>query len=152
MKSEANSPDQYTDALPPERRQVIEKLRGVIKENLPPGFQECISYGMIGYVVPLSRYPKGYHCNPELPLPFLALASQKNFVALYPMGLYADRELHNWFVGEYPIHMKTKLDMGKSCIRFKNPEAIPYALIGELCRKMDPDQWIERYEGALRKS
>lgn len=110
-----------------------------------------MSYGMIGYVVPHSVYPAGYHCDPKLPLPFINLASQKNFIALYHMGLYADAELLEWFTAEYPRHSSTKLDMGKSCIRFKKPEAIPYALIGQLAKKMSTDDWIRLYESQLRK-
>jgi hypothetical protein len=106
---------------------------------------------MLCYSVPHSRYPAGYHCNPEQPLPFISVASQKNFIALYHMGIYADPELLAWFTAEYPKHSKTKLDMGKSCIRFKKPEAIPFALIAELAGKMTPDQWIERYEAAFKR-
>ena len=106
---------------------------------------------MIGYYVPHSLYPNGYHVNPELPLPFINIASQKNFVALYHMGLYNDEKLLNWFKTEYPKYVKTKLDMGKSCIRFKKIETIPYQLIGELVSKITPKMWIERYEQAIKK-
>lgn len=146
MKIEANNPIDYISKLPEERREAMSRLRQTILDNLPKGFEETMSYGMIGYVVPHSIYPDGYHCTPELPLPFMSIASQKNFVALYHMGIYADKELYDWFVAEYPKHVKTKLDMGKSCIRFKKMETIPYELIAELCTRMTVKQWIELYE------
>jgi len=146
MQSKATSPEEYINELPEDRKMVIEKLRKTIQDNLPIGFEEQMSYGMLGFVVPHSRYPDGYHCSPELPLPFINLASQKNFVALYHSGIYASPELLDWFVKEYPKYVKTKLDMGKSCIRFKKMETIPYELIGELCTKMTVDDWITLYE------
>lgn len=146
MKYEATSPEEYLDQLSPERNKVLSKLRTTILKNLPVGFQETISYGMLGYVVPHSLYPAGYHVNTSLPLPFINMASQKNFVALYHMGLYANEELLDWFVTEYPKHCQRKLDMGKSCIRFKNMDTVPYALIGELCTKMTVENWISLYE------
>jgi hypothetical protein len=146
MTSDASTPEEYIAGLPQERADAISKLRTAIGQNLPRGFEETMSYGMIGYVVPHSIYPDGYHCSPELPLPFMSIASQKNFVALYHMGIYADKELLGWFVGEYPKFVKTKLDMGKSCIRFKNTENIPYGLIGELCNRMTVMDWIALYE------
>ncbi len=146
MNYKANSPEEYIDQLPEDRQPVITKLRTVITKNLPDGFEEQMSYGMLGFVVPHSLYPDGYHCDPKLPLPFINLASQKNFIAVYHSGIYADSKLHDWFVGEYPKAVKTKLDMGKSCIRFKKMETIPYELIGELCAKMTVEEWIARYE------
>ena len=151
MKIEAQSVQEYLENLPEERKEPIEKLRKIISENLPNGFEEQLSYGMIGYVVPKSIYPKGYHCTPELPLPFLSIASQKNSINLYHMGIYADEKLLNWFQEELPKYSKKKLDMGKSCMRFKKPEDIPYELIGELARKMTPQDWIEMYENAFVK-
>ena len=151
MKIEAQSVQEYLENLPDERKEPIEKLRKIISENLPIGFEEQLSYGMIGYVVPKSIYPKGYHCTPELPLPFLSIASQKNSINLYHMGIYADEKLLHWFQEEFPKHSKKKLDMGKSCMRFKKPEDIPYELIGELARKMTPKDWIEKYENAFVK-
>jgi hypothetical protein len=123
----------------------------VIKKNLPKGFKEVMSYGMLGFVVPHSMYPDGYHCTPELPLPFLNLASQKNFIAIYHMGIYADPKLLGWFTKEFPKHSKSKLDMGKSCIRFKKPDDIPVKLIGELASKMTPEDWINLYEKNYKK-
>lgn len=152
MTFEAKTPDEYIEKLPEERKAAVSKLRGTIKNNLPEGFEECINYKMIGFVVPLSIYPNGYHCDPKLPLPFINIASQKNFVALYHMGIYANTALLNWFVGEYPKHVSTKLDMGKSCIRFKNMNKIPYKLIAELCKKMTPQEWIALYEQNTKKS
>ena len=152
MTIDAQTPDEYIEKLPDDRKEAVSKLRETVKSNLPKGFEECINYKMICYVVPHAIYPEGYHCDPKLPLPFINIASQKNFVALYHSGIYADQELHDWFVGEYPKHVKTKLDMGKSCIRFKNVKHIPYDLIAELCQKITPQQWIGLYEQNIKKS
>jgi len=152
MTIEAKTPEEYIEKLPGERKEAVSKLRDVIKNNLPKGFEECINYKMIGFVVPHSLYPNGYHVDPKLPLPFINIASQKNFVALYHSGIYANPKLHDWFVAEYPKHMKTKLDMGKSCIRFKNIKKIPYNLIAELCQKMTPQEWIALYEQNIKTS
>lgn len=137
--------DEYINSLSVEDRVIITQLRTLIKSNLPVGFQEQINYNMLGYVVPHSIYTNGYHCTPELPLPFINLAAQKNFIALYHMGIIADQELRTWFEAEYPKHCKTKLNMGKSCIRFKR-NAIPYELIAQLISKMSVSQWIVLYE------
>lgn len=152
MNVGASSVDDYMKKISPDRADTITKLRNVIRENLPKGFSEELSYGMIGYVVPHSLYPSGYHCDPKIPLPFISVASQKNFIALYHMGIYANPELHDWFVAEYPKHAKYKLDMGKSCIRFKKVDDIPFDLIGELVTKMSPQDWISLYETNLRNS
>jgi len=152
MQIHAESPELYIEQLPNERKVVINKLRQAILKNIPDGFIEKINYGMIGYVIPHSLYPDGYHCNPALPLPFMGIASQKNFVAIYHMGLYVNDELMSWFVDEYPKYCKTKLDMGKSCIRFKNPDNIPYELIAELTRKITTDEWIKIYEDTFKLS
>lgn len=151
MQSKATSVDQYLGEVPEERKEALTRLRDVIRKNLPKGFSEEMGYGMAGYVVPHKLYPAGYHCNPKQPLPFLGFASQKNFIALYHMGLYANKELLNWFETEYPKRSKTKLDMGKSCIRFKKPEHIPFDLIGELASKLTPEDWIGIYESVLKK-
>lgn len=143
--------DSYIEQLPEDRKEVFEKLRQTILENLPKGFAEVISYGMIGYVVPHSIFPHGYHCNPKLPLPFINIASQKNFIAFYHMGIYADPTLLEWFTAEYPKHSKRKLDMGKSCIRFKKLDEIPFALIAELVAKITVKDWIKLYESKLKK-
>lgn len=151
MQSKATTPQAYFDTLPEARKSAMTELRKVILKNLPKGFKEVMNYGMVGYVVPHSLYPAGYHCNPEQPLPFISIASQKNFIALYHMGIYADKKLLEWFTKEYPKHSQTKLDMGKSCIRFKKPEQIPFQLIGELVSKMTPKDWIATYEKAFTK-
>jgi len=150
MISEAKTPEEYILSLPDDRKEAISKLRKTIKENLPKGFTETMGYGMIAYVIPHTIYPNGYHCNPKLPLPFINIASQKNFIAVYHMGVYAKKELLDWFVQAYPKHVKRKLDMGKSCIRFKKMEDIPYQLIGELAAKMTTDDWIRLYESAIK--
>jgi len=150
MQSKATSPEQYIEELPEDRKSAIQKLRKIIVENIPVGFKEEMSYGMIGYVVPHEIYPSGYHCTPKLPLPFMNIASQKNFVALYHMGIYADSKLLEWFVSEYPKHSKYKLDMGKSCIRFKKMDGIPYQLIEELVSKITVEEWIASYENNFK--
>lgn len=151
MQSSAKTPEQYILELPEERKEVMQKLRDTILENLPNGFQETMSYGMIGYVVSHATYPSGYHCDPKLPLPFISIASQKNFVALYHMGIYADKKHYDWFVSEYPKHCKTKLDMGKSCIRFKKTEDIPFDLIAQLTQKITVEDWISTYESVIKR-
>lgn len=151
MQYKANSPEDYISQVPEERKPALKKLRKTINDNLPKGFEEGIQYNMIGYYVPHSKYPDGYHCNPKEPLPFMSFASQKNSINLYHSGIYAKPEIHDWFVSEYPKHSKRKLDMGKSCIRFKNIDDIPYDLIAELAQKMTADQWIEHYESAIKK-
>lgn len=151
MSSTALTPQEYLSNLPDDRKEVMQKLRNSIIENIPQGFEEVMSYGMLGFVIPHSIYPKGYHCDPKLPLPFMNLASQKNFIALYHMGIYADNKLLEWFVAEYPKHCKAKLDMGKSCIRFKKLDDIPYELIGELAGKVSVTDWIKTYESAFKK-
>ena len=151
MKIEANSPQEYLEKVPEERKEALIKLRSVIKKNLPEGFEEAMSYGMIGYVVPQSIYPDGYHCDPSLPLPFMNLASQKNYIAVYHSGIYANKDMYNWFVEEYRKETGKKPDMGKSCIRFKRMNDIPYELIAELAQKFTVSQWIETYEKAIKK-
>lgn len=151
MQSTAPTPDQYIDELPEDRKKAMTELRKVIKKNLPKGFKEEMGYGMMGYCVPHSLYPAGYHCDPKTPLPFMGMASQKNFIAVYHMGIYADPVLLKWFTTEFPKHSKTKLDMGKSCIRFKKMDTIPFKLIGELAGKMTPQDWIGIYEKNMKK-
>ena len=151
MKIKASSVKEYIDALPEDRKKAITQLRKVIKKNLPKGFKEQLSYGMPGWVVPHSKYPSGYHCDPKLPLPFLNIASQKNFVAVYHSGVYADPKLLKWFTNEFPKHSNRKLDMGKSCIRFKKMDDIPYELIGELASKVSMEDWIATYEKNVKR-
>lgn len=151
MTSDAKNPEDYINSLPEDRKIYIEKLRNVILKNLPKGFQEGMGYGMIGYSVPHSIYPKGYHCKPTDPLPFMGMASQKNSINFYHMGIYANKELYDWFVAEYPRYSTRKLDMGKSCIRFKKFEEIPFDLIGELVTKISVEDWIATYESTFLK-
>jgi uncharacterized protein YdhG (YjbR/CyaY superfamily) len=152
MQSKATSPDEYLAGLPADRKEAMEKLRKTLAKNLPKGFKETMAYGMLCYVVPHTIYPQGYHCKPEQALPFISLASQKNFIALYHMGIYADPQLLKWFTDEYSKTSKTKIDMGKSCIRFKKPDQIPFTLIGQLAAKMSPVDWIKLYETNLKKA
>jgi hypothetical protein len=151
MQSTATTPDQYINELPNDRKEAMQKLREVVKSNIPKGFEESMGYGMLGFAVPHTIYPAGYHCNPKDPLPFFGMASQKNSINIYHMGMYARKELYDWFVAEYPKHSKAKLDMGKSCIRFKKPEYIPFELIGELLQKMSVHDWIALYEKEIKK-
>ena len=151
MQSKALTPEQYLNELPEDRKEGVRKLRDVIAMNIPAGFEEGMGYGMPGWDVPHSIYPSGYHCDPKQPLPFVGYASRKNAISFYHMGLYANPELLEWFVKEFPKHSQRKLDMGKSCVRFKKPEYIPYDLIGELMRKMTPSDWIEIYEKELKR-
>lgn len=151
MPSKSISVNEYLQALPEEKRKAMEKLRSTIRKNLPKGFKEEMNYGMIGYVIPHTLYPKGYHCKPTDPLPFMNIAAQKNFITVYHMGLYADPVLMKWFLSAYSEHCEGKADMGKSCIRFKKPEQVPFALIGELAAKMGPADWIRLYEKTLTK-
>lgn len=150
MQSKAKTPQEYIDELDEDRRNVVSELRKVIKKNIPKGFSEVMSYGMLGYVVPHSLYPEGYHCDPKLPLPFMSVASQKNSVNIYHMGLYGDKKLLDWFTSEYARQTTAKLDMGKGCVRFK-PDQIPYMLIGELASKITPQQWIDVYEKGIKR-
>ena len=151
MQINADSPEHYIEQLPEDRKEPIRKLRQIVLDNLPEGFEEVINYGMIGYVVPHSLYPDGYHADPKQPLPFLNIASQKNHIAFYHMGIYSDNKLMKWFTEEYSKVSKVKLDMGKSCMRFKKPEHIPYELLGELCSKITPDMWIRIYEDSYKR-
>jgi uncharacterized protein YdhG (YjbR/CyaY superfamily) len=151
MQSKAADPEEYIASLPEERQKVIKELRKTILKNLPKGFEEGMGYGMLAYFVPHSCYPKGYHADPKSPLPFMNLASQKNFIAFYHMGLYGSPKLLKWFQEEYPKHAKHKLDMGKSCIRFKKIDDIPYKLIGELVTKISLEEWIKNYEANIKR-
>jgi len=151
MQIKAKNVDDYITKIPKDRQAVFTKLREVILKNLPAGFVEELNYGMPGYVVPHSIYPAGYHCDPELPLPFANIASQKNFIAFYHMGMYANKKLLDWFVIEYPKHTKQRLDMGKSCIRFKKWNDIPFNLIGQVMKKMKVKDWIGIYEKGIKR-
>lgn len=152
MQSKATTVTDFLATIPEERHEAMRQLRDTINNHLPKGFSEGMGYGMMGWSVPHELYPAGYHCDPKQPLPFIGIASQKNFIAFYHMGMYSDPQLLEWFVAEYPKHVKTKLDMGKSCVRFKKIDQIPYELIGQVCEKMSPAQWIETYERELKRS
>lgn len=152
MKIEANTPEEYIDKLPDERKEALNKLRKTILDNLPEGFEEMMNYGMIGYVVPKSIYPAGYHADPDQPLPFINIASQKNHIGFYHLGVYANQDLLNWFTSEYSKFSRYKLDMGKSCVRFRKTDEIPYQLIAELVSRVGVHDWIKLYESALKKN
>ena len=152
MQNKTKTMDEYISQLPEDRKEPISKIRNIINQNIDKGFEEVISYNMPSWVVPHSLYPDGYHCDPKLPLPFLSIDSQKHFVAIYHMGVYANPELMNWLVNEYSKYCPTILDMGKSCIRFKKIENIPYELIEELVSKMSVNDWIQLYEFNVKKS
>ncbi len=149
MQSEGKTVGEYIDTLPAERKPIIVALRKAITKNLPKGFEEQMGYGMMGYVVPHKLYPPGYHVTPELPLPFMGVASQKNHIAVYHLAMQG--ELLDWFQDEWKVYSEKKLDMGKSCIRFRKPEDVPVDLIGDLASKMTPQQWIEIYENHKNK-
>lgn len=151
MKYKAGSVGAYLSEVQDDRKVAFNKLRDTILTNLPRGFSEEMIYGMIGYVVPRSIYPPGYHAAPDLPLPFINIASQKNHIVFYHMGIYANQEILDWFTGEYSKHCETKLDMGKSCIRFKKIEKIPFELLGQLIKKMSVKDWINIYEKNIKK-
>jgi uncharacterized protein YdhG (YjbR/CyaY superfamily) len=152
MISKATTVDDYIASLPDDRKEAITKLRKEIKKNLPKGFEECISYGMIGYVVPHTIYPDGYHCTPKLPLPFMNIASQKNGISLHHLGMYGDSKLSEWFAAEYAKAVPAKIDMGKGCTRFKKMDQIPFKLIGELAGKMTVKDWIAQYESVIKNA
>lgn len=151
MKIVAKDLEEYIVNIADKHKLSVNKIRNIIKQNIPSGFEEMLNYGMIGYVVPHDLYPKGYHCDPTLPLPFINIASQKNFIAFYHMGIYAMPELYSWFIDEYAKLDLKKIDMGKSCIRFKKPDDIPFELIGELASKISAEKWISVYENTFRE-
>ncbi len=150
MKATGKNVEEILNNIPKDRAEAFNKLHNIIVKNLPKGFEPAISYGGLGYVVPHTLYPAGYHCKPEEPLPFAGIASQKNSINFYHMGIYSDPKLLNWFVTEYPKHSNQKLDMGKSCVRFKKLDEIPYKLIGELMKKMTVKDWVGKYEAELK--
>ena len=151
MKSNSETVEKYLSELPEDRKLPMINLRNIIKYNIPDGFEEVMSYGMIGYVVPHSVYPNGYHCNPKLPLPYINIGSQKNFIVLHHLGIYGNNEILDWFVAEYPKHAKHKLDMGKGCVRFKKINEIPYKLIEELINKISLEKYIAQYEENIKR-
>ena len=151
MISTASTPDEYISGLPDDRKAALTAIREAVNERIDPGFKEAMGYGMMGWVVPHSLYPAGYHCDPKQPLSYMGIASQKNFISIYSMCLYSDNDLLDWFRSEWPKHSSKKLDMGKSCMRFKKLDDVPLKLIGELASKFTPQQWIEMYESVLKR-
>ena len=151
MKSNSSTIEQYLTVLPEERKIPMNNLRNIIKNNIPEGFEEVMSYGMIGFVVPHSVYPKGYHCNPKLPLPYINIGSQKNFIVLHHLGIYGSNEILEWFLTEYPKYTNHKLDIGKGCVRFKKTNEIPYSLIEELIKKISLEKYIAQYEENIKR-
>ena len=151
MISTASTPDDYISGLPDDRKAALTAIRHAVNERIDPGFKEAMGYGMMGWVVPHSLYPAGYHCDPKQPLSYMGIASQKNFISIYSMCLYSDNDLLDWFRSEWPKHSSKKLDMGKSCMRFKKLDDVPLKLIGELAGKCTPQQWIEMYESVLKR-
>jgi hypothetical protein len=147
VQSPAKTVAEYLASLNPERRKEVQAVRRVIKANLQPGYREVMQYGMISYVVPLSAYPQGYLNRKDEPLPFWALASQKNYVALYASNVYVDKKVEAWFKKAYAGSGK-KLDMGKSCIRFKKLDDLPLEVIGKLASMTSPEEFIAMYEKA----
>ena len=145
------TPEDYLASLPPDRREAISKVRAVILKNLPKGYEERIQYGMLTYVVPHSIYPAGYHCKPEDPLPYLSLGSAKSHMAIYAMCVYGDSETNAWFRKAYADSGK-KLDMGKSCIRFKKVEDLPLDVIGQLVARVPVKKYVERVQAVLNES
>jgi len=151
MQIQADTPDHYIDQLPEDRKEPISKLRKAVLDNLPEGFVETIGYGMLGYVVPQALYPAGYHCDPKLPLPFMNIASQKNYISVYHMGIYSNEELLEWYLNEYEKVYHSKPEMGKGCLKFKKLNLIPYQLIGELASKISVAEWINHYETKIKR-
>jgi Domain of unknown function (DU1801) len=146
-----NPIDLYISEAPIEQQDALSKLRTILRDTITPlGFEECMSYGMIGYVVPFSLYPSGYHCDTSLPLPFINVASRKSGINLYAMGVAADPDILKWWQEEYAKCNIGKLDMGVGCIRFKKLDLIPYALIEELAGKITAEEWIKIYEKRYR--
>ncbi len=149
MQSKATTVQQYLDELPDDRRVAISVVRQVMRKNLPKGFEEGIQYGMIGYYVPHSVYPDGYHCNPKEPLPYASLASQKNHMSIYLMCIYGEEKHRKWFVDAWKESGK-KLDMGKSCVRFKKLEDVPLQVVGQAIQRVTVKKYIDVYETAMK--
>ncbi len=148
VQSKATSVSQYLKELPDDRREAISAIRKVILGSIDAGIEEIMSYGMIGYHVPLRIYPDGYHCNPEMPLPYVSLASQKNHMAIYMMGLYMDPDDTAWFADAWQATGK-KLNMGKACVRFKKLEDVPLEVVAAAIKRMPSKRYIATYEAML---
>ena len=143
--------EEYINQIDEKRIDAFRELVEVVRDNIPEGFEEVMQYDMISYVIPLKSYPKGYLNRVDEPLPFISLGAQKKHLALYHLGIMGNSDLLEWFQTEYSKQVPTKLNMGKSCIRFTNVKNIPYNLIGELVSKISADEWIENYEKAQVK-
>lgn len=150
MQSKATTVKAYLAELPPDRREAIEAVRATILKNLPKGYEEGMQYGMIGYFVPHSIYPAGYHCDPKQPLPFTSLASQKNHMAVYMGCIYGNPIELKKFLAAWEKSGK-KLDMGKSCVRFKKLEDLPLKVIGDAIKRVPVKKFIEFYEKSTRQ-
>jgi hypothetical protein len=140
----------YFNQVKADQNEAMRQLWEILVKHRMPGFEPGLSYGMPAIVIPHSLYPAGYHCKPEEALPFVSIAAQKNFIAVYHMGIYAMPQLLSWFTEAYGQQSKQKLDMGKSCIRFKKPEHIPLELIAELMQKVSAEEWISTYESLYK--
>lgn len=149
MKSDAKTVEQYLDALPEDRREAIAAVRRVVLKNLPKGYEEGMQYGMIGYFVPHSLYPAGYHCDASQPVPFASIASQKNHMAIYMMCIYSDPAHLEWFVDAWK-KSGNRLDMGKGCVRFRKLENVPLDVVGQAIRRVPVKNFLEHYESTLR--
>ncbi len=152
MKINANNVDEYLEQTDPKWKDMMRTMRAFIKKNIPKAFEETLSHNMVGYVVPLRIYPRGYLGNPKEPLPFISLAAQKDHIALYHMGLYGNEAIKDWFVKEYERTMERKPDMGKSCLRFKKEGDVPFDLLKELLRKINAEEYIILYEQTAGKA
>lgn len=150
MQSKATTVAQYLAALPDDRRKTLDAVRRVIRKNLDKNFEEGIQYGMIGYYVPHRVYPPGYHCDPKQPLPYVALASQKNYMSLYLMCIYGHDELRDSFEAAWAKSGK-KLDMGKSCIRFKKLDDLALDVIGQAIKKTPAKKFVAHYEATMAR-
>lgn len=156
MRSKATTVDAYLASLPDDRRRALEAVTATIRKNLGAGYEEGMQYGMIGYFVPHSVYPPGYHCDPKQPLPFAGLASQKNHMALYLFCVYQSEELREWFIEAWQAETAKgkagKLDMGAGCVRFKKIEDVPLGVVGKAVKKVTVKKFIAQYEDALSQT
>lgn len=146
MKITALHVNDYINQIEQDRKEAFRKIHQTFEKNLPDGFESRMLYNMPSFVVPHSLYPSGYHCDTSLPLPFISIGNQKKYIAMYHYGLYSDESLKRWFIDSYSEHSKRKLDMGKSCVRFKYMDDIPFLLIEDLAKRISPMKYIELYE------
>ena len=151
MAAKPTTVKEYLDSLPEDRRKALRKVRAAVNKGLPKGYKEGIQYGMLGWFIPHRVYPAGYHCDPKQPVPFAGLASQKNYMSLYLMCIYGDEKHKGWFEKEWKKSGK-KLDMGKSCIRFKKVEDLPLEVITEAVSRVPVDKFLAHYEASVPKA